>query len=185
MQAIMRDMVVVLPGIMGSTLAKKDGSLVWAPSAGAVLRAIRTFGGCIKDLRLPDGIGDGHPGDGVEPVDLMPDLHFLPGVWSANIGYGALLAWLRTRFHLIDQREAPHDDPDACSNFLPIPYDWRLSNQFNGKRLKGIVEPALESGVGRAASSATPRSSSSVIRWVASSPAGISTRRAARRSPAS
>lgn len=124
MQAIMRDMVVVLPGIMGSTLAK-DGSLVWAPSAGAVLR---------------------------KPVD---------------------------------QREAPHDDPDACANFLPVPYDWRLSNQFNGKRLKGIVEPALESGVGRAASSATPRSSSSVIRWVASSPAGISTRRAARRSPAS
>lgn len=137
---MMRDVVVVLPGIMGSTLAK-NGKLVWSPSAGAVLRAIGTFGRSIKKLQLPEGIGDEHPNDGVEPAGLMPDLHVLPGIWSANIGYSALLDWLRSTFHLI---EAPLDDPNCFGNFLPISYDWRLSNRYNGRRLKSIVEPALE-----------------------------------------
>ena len=72
------DLVVVLPGILGSTL-RQDGHLVWAPSAGSALRAIATFGASVKtagttrrDRRRP-------PLDGVEPVGLMPDLHVLPG----------------------------------------------------------------------------------------------------------
>jgi pimeloyl-ACP methyl ester carboxylesterase len=138
--APMQDLIVVLPGILGSTLAK-DGQLIWAPSAGAVLRVIATLGQNIGTMALPEGIGDEHPGDGVQPVGLMPDLHVLPGLWSANIGYDALLDWLRSRFHLI---EAPLDDPDRCANLLPVAYDWRLSNRYNGRRLKSIVEPALE-----------------------------------------
>lgn len=34
------DLVVVLPGIMGSTLRRADGKLVWAPSTGAALRVV-------------------------------------------------------------------------------------------------------------------------------------------------
>jgi hypothetical protein len=79
------DLVVVLPGILGSTL-RKDGHLVWAPSAGSALRAITTFGASVKRLKLPEGIGDDHPRDGVEPVSLMPDLHILPGIWTAVKG---------------------------------------------------------------------------------------------------
>ena len=136
----MRDLIVVLPGIMGSTL-EKDGKLVWAPSAGAVLGAITSFGRSLQALTLPDRIGDDHPDDGVRSVDLMPDLHILPGIWTANIGYEALLHWLRSKFDLI---EAPLDDPDRSANLLPVAYDWRLSNRYNGRRLKSIVEPALE-----------------------------------------
>ena len=51
-----RDFVVVLPGIMGSTLSR-DGVLVWAPSAGAALRAVRTFGGSLKQLLKRPGFG--------------------------------------------------------------------------------------------------------------------------------
>ena len=76
------DLVVVLPGILGSTL-RRDGRLVWAPSAGSALRAIATFGASLRRLELPAGIGDQHPGDGVEPAALMPDLHVLPGIWTA------------------------------------------------------------------------------------------------------
>jgi len=128
MAAELRDLVVILPGIPGSTLSK-NGRLVWAPSAGAVIDAIRTLGRNVQRLRLPDGIGDDHPGDGVEPVALMPDLHVLPGLWSANIGYDVLLTWLRERC--------------GPSQVLPVPYDWRLSNRYNARRLKTIVEPAL------------------------------------------
>ena len=137
---LIRDVVVILPGIMGSTLAKK-GKLVWAPSGGAILKAIATFGRSIKKMNLPQGIGNDHPNDGVEPVALIPDLHLLPGIWSVNIGYETLLNFLRTRFHLIERSP---DDPERIPNLLPVAYDWRLSNRFNGKRLKSIVEPALE-----------------------------------------
>jgi pimeloyl-ACP methyl ester carboxylesterase len=138
-----KDVVVVLPGIMGSTLAIKgdttdDYKLVWSPSAGAVRRAIMTFGHSITDLALEPGIGDDHPDDGVVPVAVMPDLHILPGLWSWNFGYGVLLDWLRLRFGLVDA------GPARPGNLVAVPYDWRLSNRYNGRRLKSIVEPALE-----------------------------------------
>jgi hypothetical protein len=134
------DLVVVLPGITGSTLAR-DGVPLWAPSSGALWQAISSFGASLKGLTLPPDIGDGHPGDGVEPVALMPDLHLLPGVWTFNIGYERLLVWLTSRFTL----EPPDPtDPSRPANLLPFAYDWRLSNRLNARRLKDVVEPALE-----------------------------------------
>jgi pimeloyl-ACP methyl ester carboxylesterase len=128
---------------MGSTLSR-DGALVWGPSAGAALRAVRTFGGSIKQLRLPDGVGDEHPGDRVEPVAVMPDLHVLPGLWTVQLGYERLLGWLESAFGLV--RVTAGGPP---GNFLPVAYDWRLSNRFNGRRLKTLIEPALERWRGR------------------------------------
>lgn len=143
---MVRDVLVVLPGILGRTLRTKDragenGPLVRAPSAGAVLGAIKSFSRSLKDLELSEGIGDENPGDGVEPVDAMPDLHVLPGIWSPNIGYGKLLGRMGSRFHLI---EDPPSNLDRIPNLLPVAYDWRLSNRYNGRRLKRLVEPALE-----------------------------------------
>lgn len=127
------DLVVVLPGIMGSTLNDRDGRPVWAPSAGAALRAIQTLGRSLKQLQLPAGIGDDHPGDGVEPGGLMPDLHVLPGVWTPVTGYDVLVRRLRK---LADAKQ--------IGSVLPVGYDWRLSNRHNADRLATVVEPALE-----------------------------------------
>jgi pimeloyl-ACP methyl ester carboxylesterase len=140
------DLVVVVPGIMGSTLGRTDrgrparDDLVWAPSAGAALRAVRNFLGNMPRMRLPDGIGDDHPDDHIEPVALMPDLHVLPGLWTPVKGYDRLVALLnRLGYH--------EQDPTAGSrpgNLLCVPYDWRLSNRYNGHRLASIVDPALD-----------------------------------------
>ncbi|KAB7739764.1 hypothetical protein GA707_20010 [Nostocoides sp. F2B08] len=136
------DVVVVLPGIMGSTLgvttADREASenLIWAPTAGAVWN---NFTGAhrIQDYALPEGIGDEHPGDGVEPVDLMPDVHAIPGVWTPVKGYTVLVKHLeRLGYH-----QTPTDGRPP--NLVLVPYDWRLSNRYNGQRLAGIVEPAL------------------------------------------
>ena len=60
----MRDVVVCLPGITGSVL-QKDGKDVWNISGGALINALRTLGGSIKDLKLEedppdaDDLGDG------------------------------------------------------------------------------------------------------------------------------
>ena len=131
------DLVVVLPGILGSTL-RRDGHLVWAPSAGSALRVITTFGASLRRLELPAGIGDQHPGDGVEPAGLMPDLHVLPGIWTPVKGYDTLLARLRR----LGYREPGHGRPPG--NLLPVAYDWRLSCRYNAQRLGTIVEPALQ-----------------------------------------
>jgi pimeloyl-ACP methyl ester carboxylesterase len=134
------DLVVVLPGIMGSTLYDQDDRPVWAASAGALLRAVGTMGGTVRRLRLPDGLGDEHPGDGVVPQGLMRDVHALPGIWTPIKGYDRLVARLdRMGFH--EASTAPGAPP---GNLLLVPYDWRLSNRYNGSRLAGLVEDALE-----------------------------------------
>ena len=87
------DLVVVLPGIMGSTLGQATATksaknnLVWAVTGGAAVKAARNLLGHAPRLALPDGIGDEHPGDNVEPVGLMPDLHVIPGLWTPIRGY--------------------------------------------------------------------------------------------------
>lgn len=130
------DLVVVLPGIMGSTL-EKNGKPVWDVSAGALVQAILHFGRNISALQLPDGIGDEHPGDGVEPGSMLGDLHVIPGLWTPVKGYDQTIAYL-------EQLGYHRDAPGKPGNLLPFPYDWRLSNRYNGRRLKTVVEPALE-----------------------------------------
>jgi len=126
------DLVVVLPGIMGSTLTR-NAEPIWAPSAGAVLRAVQTLGRSLTRLRLPAGIGDAHPDDGVAPGELMPDLHVIPGIWTPVTGYDGLLR----RLHSLQKH-------GTIGGVLPVAYDWRLSNRYNARRLATIVEPALE-----------------------------------------
>jgi len=133
------DVAVVLPGILGSTL-RQDGHTVWAPSAGSVLRAIATLGASVKRLQLPAGIGDEHPGDGVEPASLMPDLHVLPGIWTPVKGYDRLLDRLR----LLGYREPGTNPGSPPGNLFPVAYDWRLSCRYNAQRLITIIDPALE-----------------------------------------
>ena len=136
----LNDVVVVVPGILGSTL-QRDGRDVWAPSGAGVLGALRTFGRSVTSLTLPPDLGDEHPDDHVSPGRLMPDLHIVPGLWTHNLGYDRLLSWLRSRFHVI---EPDPRNPDLIPNVLTFPYDWRLSNRFNAKRMRELVEPALE-----------------------------------------
>lgn len=133
----MADVVVVLPGIMGSTLYR-DRKPVWAPTTRGVVEMIKHFGANITDLRLPDGIGDTAPDDGVEARALMPDVHVLPGVWTAIKGYDRLVK----RIERLGFRRTV-DDPDAPpGNLLLFPYDWRLSNRYNARRLGNVVEKA-------------------------------------------
>ncbi|MEV2212504.1 hypothetical protein AB0H86_13790 [Streptomyces sp. NPDC050997] len=125
------DLVVVVPGIMGSRLML-GGREVWGPSPTAVWQAVRTFAGSVRELALPRDIGDDHPGDGVVPTGLVPGLHALPGVWPLTDGYDTLTSWLRREFTL---------RPGA--NFLEFAYDWRLSCRYNARRLARRVDEAL------------------------------------------
>jgi pimeloyl-ACP methyl ester carboxylesterase len=133
------DVVIVLPGIMGSQL-RRNGQLVWGPSAGAALRAITTFGRSLQHLQLPPGIGDDDPVDGVQPAGLMPDLHVLPGIWTPVKGYDRLLGKLRS----LGYRDVTTSPGAPPGNLLPLAYDWRLSCRRNGQHIASTIEQALD-----------------------------------------
>jgi pimeloyl-ACP methyl ester carboxylesterase len=131
------DVVVVIPGIMGSTLRLGD-KLVWSPSAGSVLRALDVFRHHVEEVAVPPGTGDG-PDPRVQPVAIMPDLHMLGGFWTVHLGYTALCTWLQQQFAL-----TPVTDDGPPGNLLTFPYDWRLSNRYNGRELFKRVDPILD-----------------------------------------
>ncbi|WP_454836961.1 esterase/lipase family protein [Rhodococcus qingshengii] len=131
------DLVVVIPGIMGSTLAK-NGKPFWSNKLGALVGTIFHPNRNASSLRVPEGLGDEHPGDGVTPTGLMGNIHVVPGLWSPVQGYGVLVDRLR--------KIGFHDTTDGTSeapNLVLFPYDWRLSNRFNARQLKTVVERAL------------------------------------------
>ena len=120
------DVVVVIPGIMGSTLLDHDGREIWGLRAGTLVRGLLTLARGVRRLGLPDGIGDGPAGDGVTPGTLLPDLHVIPGLWTISVGYSTLLGHLRRTHEVVE-----------------FAYDWRLSNRHSARLLKSTVEPAL------------------------------------------
>jgi len=137
----LNDLVVVLPGIMGSTLRDRDGKEVWGTSLGSIVKGVLTRGKAIKRLELPEGIGDDPAPDGVVAGGLMPDIHVIPGIWSVSIGYEAMIRWFRETFDVVEE-DASH--PDRIANFVQFPYDWRLSNRASAVALQRRVEPLLE-----------------------------------------
>lgn len=138
----MRDVVIVLPGIMGSELVDCDRKPIWSVGGGGLLQAIMTLGRSISGLQLPIDIGDEDPQDGVTASRLMPALHVIPGLWRPIAGYSGLLQFLTgRRFHLLQPDPLR---PELIPNLIPFPYDWRLSCRLNGARLAKVAVPALE-----------------------------------------
>jgi hypothetical protein len=132
----MRDVVVVIPGILGSVLVK-DGREIWGTPGKSVISSLMSFGGALKELKLDPGIGHGDPEDGISAPRMLPRLGMIPRFWKVD-GYGSLSEHLQKRFALTP---ATDDEP---GNLVEFPYDWRLSNQLNGKRLADVVLRHLE-----------------------------------------
>ncbi|MEO0806964.1 MAG: hypothetical protein AAFY33_11730 [Cyanobacteria bacterium J06643_4] len=135
-----RDLVIVVPGIIGSELVSADGTPLWSLRPGTLPQAIRTMGRYLNQLTLPDDIKDGPASDGVRATALLGKVHSVPGLWSPDVGYGGLMELLRSdRFNLVEATE----NPLTAANLIEFPYDWRLSNRYNGKRLAKTAMDAL------------------------------------------
>lgn len=115
-----KDLVVLLPGITGSVLANAKGKEVWAPTAGAVWRAITSFGHSIEGLELAGDDVD----DGVRATRLVPDVTVVPGLVKID-GYGRVSRYLCDQLGLVEGQ-----------NFRPFPYDWRRDNRVVAQRLE-------------------------------------------------
>jgi pimeloyl-ACP methyl ester carboxylesterase len=112
------DVVVVLPGLMGSVLSR-EGKDVWSASHGALLKAFVSGGEGFRSLTLR---GDDVE-DGVVATRVMSDVHLIPGLWKID-GYSGLVDWLARSFSLTEGK-----------NLFAFPYDWRRDNRASAKTL--------------------------------------------------
>src|SRR5262249_13205143 len=130
----MPDVIVLIPGILGSVLVK-DGREVWGVSK--IADNLVNFATKFNALMLPLGIGDSDPKDGVTAPRVLPKLYMIPRFFKCD-GYGRLAESLKQDFDLIPATA------DQAGNFLEFPYDWRLSCRFNAQRLSDRVVPVLD-----------------------------------------
>jgi pimeloyl-ACP methyl ester carboxylesterase len=128
----MKDLVVLLPGILGSVL-KRDGRIVWGYSGATLARALISRGNRIRDDLTLHGDDPLHDdlGDGVTADSLMPDLHLMPGFWKID-GYSAVAETLRESFELT-----------PGLNYFEFPYDWRRDNRVHARKLARAVHKWL------------------------------------------
>jgi len=119
----MPDVIVLLPGIMGSVL-RRGNKDVWAASGSAGIQALLSAGDSIRDLRFDGSNDDDVPDDGVTAHRLMPFAHLIPGFWKID-GYSETTNFLMSRFEIT-----------AGQNYFEFPYDWRLSIRVTGARLQ-------------------------------------------------
>ena len=128
------DVVIVLPGISGSVLAK-DGEEIWGTSRGAIWRAISSGGDSIKSLALTavDDPAVDDLGDGVTATGLIQDVHIIPGLWKID-GYSGLIERLRSALGL-----------EPGKNLFEFAYDWRRDNRVSARRLQRFSHEWLNS----------------------------------------
>ena len=77
-KAPMKDMVIILPGILGSVL-QKDGKDLWAVSGQAVWQILTKSEAAIRNLRLAQDDPEEDLGDGIRAIALIQDTHLIPG----------------------------------------------------------------------------------------------------------
>jgi Lecithin:cholesterol acyltransferase len=134
---VLRDIVIVIPGITGSVLCK-DGTDVWAPSRSALFQGLRTWGQSIRDLELgPDSADLDDLNDGITAPRMIPDAHIVPGLVKID-GYSRLVREISDGFDGVTTvREA------GPANLFEFPYDWRRDNRVAARRLKRLVDSRL------------------------------------------
>jgi pimeloyl-ACP methyl ester carboxylesterase len=137
-KAAMRDLVVVLPGITGSVLVDEDGRAIWNASGEAVWSYIRSLGKNLDKLVVPPHrVGTETPSGSIRAPRLVQGIHGVFGLGRID-GYSALTRMLKQNFEM-----KLHDDPEAPTNYIEFPYDWRLSNRVSASALKRLIDERL------------------------------------------
>jgi pimeloyl-ACP methyl ester carboxylesterase len=137
----MRDLIVTLPGILGSVL-QKDGKDLWARSGRSIVNMIKDRDGMLADLQLDQDDPDAMElGDGIKATRFMEDVTIVPGFFKVE-------AYTQPSKMIIDYFDVVvgdiYNDPwDRAANFYRFPYDWRRDNRANAKILKHYLDRRL------------------------------------------
>jgi pimeloyl-ACP methyl ester carboxylesterase len=134
----LRDLVVILPGIVGSVL-QKDGNDIWNFSSQSVWQLIQTHGNSFDRLKLPENPNTEDLDDGITATSLVRGAHIIPGLEKFS-GYHFTSQLIRDNFEI---REGSIFE-ERSANFFEFPYDWRLDNRINAKLLKTFLDRQLK-----------------------------------------
>lgn len=134
----MRDVVVVVPGIMGSVL-QKDGKELWT-AVKQVSKAVAPSWGQSFDSLLMNGddpeLDD--LGDGIQATRLTT----VPGIIAGLIktgDYKAIRNMFTQFFHVVPGEI----DSDKPANYFEFPYDWRRDNRVAARSLETLINHKL------------------------------------------
>ncbi|SOD91460.1 hypothetical protein [Streptomyces sp. Ag109_G2-15] len=124
------DLVVFVPGVMGSVLRDGDGRDVWNLSLGVGGRLAAGIEHFFERMALPPGLGNEAP-DGpyaLTPAGLLREPRIYPGLLP----------------HVAYRELARHLGELAEGRVAVFPYDWRLSNRHSAALLKEFVGRELQ-----------------------------------------
>ena len=131
----MGDLVVVVPGILGSVLSNATGEIWGTP--GALFQTLLRFDRKLIALRLKaDDASAPTAPDGVQATALVTGATLIPGFWQIA-GYSGLMRWLREAMSGAVGTEA------NLQNLIGFPYDWRRDNRISARLLGSAVDEHL------------------------------------------
>lgn len=141
-KAPMKDLIIVLPGILGSVL-QKDGKDLWAISGQAVWQVLTRSGATIRNLKLAQDDPEAESlGDGIRATALIQDTHLIPGFWKID-GYTQTARLITDNFN-VTPGDIYNDPDNKAANFYHFPYDWRRDNRANARILKKLIDKRLK-----------------------------------------
>lgn len=139
MSKLMPHLIILLPGIMGSTL-QKDGKDLWALSGQALWQHLRTLGKRIAELGIRgDDWQRDDVGDGIRAVRLIQDLHSIPPLVE-HAGYSVITRGICDFFGL---EQGSIEQPAESASFFTFPYDWRRDNRAAARKLQQFIQTQL------------------------------------------
>lgn len=145
MRTALRDLVVVLPGIMGSRLRRGE-DLVWDPGLGMAKRLIGHKRWVASLVAGEERFGDTAPLDGVIAEGHVPSRTIIPGIKRIG-GYSELHEVISNAFIVV---EGDQHDPAATmrsigrpANYFRFSYDWRRDNRNSALQLRSLINAAL------------------------------------------
>jgi pimeloyl-ACP methyl ester carboxylesterase len=141
-KAPMKDMIIILPGILGSVL-QKDGRDLWAVSGQAIWQVVTRSQQTLQKLKLGQDDPEAESlGDGIQATALIQDTHLIPGFWKID-GYTRTAQLITDNFNVIPGN-IYSDSDDKAANFYHFPYDWRRDNRANARILKRLIDKRLK-----------------------------------------
>jgi hypothetical protein len=139
----LQDLVVILPGILGSVL-QKDGKELWGVSTGAIWDILISQGNALNALNVQQDDPDAENlDDGIRAVRLVDDVTIIPGFIKVD-GYTHTTKMITENFANVTQGNIYLDPDDRPANLYHFPYDWRRDNRAAAKILKRLLAKRLK-----------------------------------------
>ena len=138
----MKDMVIILPGILGSVL-QKDGKDLWGISGQSFWNLATRAKETIKSLEL--GFDDptlDDLGDGIRATRLIEDVSIIPGLVKID-GYTQTTRMITDNFQ-VTIGDIYNDPEEKAANLYHFPYDWRRDNRVHARTLKSLIDKRLK-----------------------------------------